>query len=600
MLDAVRALPRRWLFVFVAFVSLLFLLFLRASTPSLGLSVNKPPPKNDDGRFHWADRPTRYPVSRLTPLPPGKPKPLPRIQHTFPGESAAEETVRLARREKIEDAFKKCWASYRGRAWMHDELSPISGRGRDTFGGWAATMVDALDTLWIMDMQYEFHEAVESARQIDFSKSTDDVVNIFETTIRYLGGFLAAHDLSGEHILLEKAVEVGEMLLVAFDTPNHFPITRWEWEKATNPQFAQETPPWMLVSELGSLSLEFTRLSQLTGDMRWYDAIKRITDLFDEQQNRTKLPGMWPVIVNPKDKDLTFDATFTLGGMSDSLYEYFPKEFALLGGLVPVYQKLFTDSVAPIARHMLFRPMTPQNADILMAGDVKVGDDGTISLNPRNQHLTCFTGGMLALGGRLFSNEEHVHLGQKITKGCIWAYQNGPRGVMPEIAHFLPCSTLDRCDWNQEKWEAAVVERQGPDQANIPANQIISDRKLPRGFTDIDDRRYILRPEAIESVFIMYRITGDPSYLEAAWDMFNAIQAITETQFGNAAVLDVTGISFDGDGLEKGLPPKQDRMESFWLAETLKYFYLIYSEPDLISLDDYVLNTEAHPLKRPV
>lgn len=187
MLDAVRALPRRWLFVFVAFVSLLFLLFLRASTPSLGLSVNKPPPKNDDGRFHWADRPTRYPVSRLTPLPPGKPKPLPRIQHTFPGESAAEETVRLARREKIEDAFKKCWASYRGRAWMHDELSPISGRGRDTFGGWAATMVDALDTLWIMDMQYEFHEAVESARQIDFSKSTDDVVNIFETTIRYLG-----------------------------------------------------------------------------------------------------------------------------------------------------------------------------------------------------------------------------------------------------------------------------------------------------------------------------------------------------------------------------------------------------------------------------
>ena len=40
-------------------------------------------------------------------------------------------------------------------------------------------------------------------------------------------------------------------------------------------------------------------------------------------------------------------------------------------------------------------------------------------------------------------------------------------------------------------------------------------------------------------------------------------------------------------------------MESFWLAETLKYFYLLYSTPDVISLDEWVLNTEAHPFKRP-
>ncbi len=40
--------------------------------------------------------------------------------------------------------------------------------------------------------------------------------------------------------------------------------------------------------------------------------------------------------------------------------------------------------------------------------------------------------------------------------------------------------------------------------------------------------------------------------------------------------------------------------KSFWLSETLKYFYLIFSPPDLISLDEYVFNTEAHPLKRPV
>ena len=40
-------------------------------------------------------------------------------------------------------------------------------------------------------------------------------------------------------------------------------------------------------------------------------------------------------------------------------------------------------------------------------------------------------------------------------------------------------------------------------------------------------------------------------------------------------------------------------LQSFWFAETLKYFYLMFSSPDVVNLDEYVLNTEAHPLKRP-
>ena len=475
---------------------------------------------------------------------------------------------------------------------MRDELSPVSGRGRDTFGGWAASLVDTLDTLWIMGMKEDFYEAARAAITIDFSKSTDEIANIFETTIRYLGGFLAAYDLSSEIYLLHKAVEVGEMLLVAFDTPNHFPITRWEWKKAAEGQ-RQETPENMLVSELGSLSLEFTRLSQLTRDMRWYDAITRIANLFDVQQNQTKVPGLWPVVVNPREEDLTGDTGFTLGGMSDSLYEYFPKEYALLGGLAPVYGKLYEDSMVAASKHLFFRPMTPDAADILMSGDARAHDNGTVSMEAKGQHLTCCAGGMLALGGCLFANEYHVDLGRKLTNGCIWAYKNGPRGIMPEIAHFIPCNVDNGtdCSWSQEKWESAVLEHNA---ANSNDKQVPNKDKLPPGYAAIDDRRYILRPEAIESVFIMYRVTGDNYYREAAWEMFNAIQNITSTEYGNAAISDLTA----DDG--SGMPPKDDRMESFWLAETLKYFYLIFSEPDLISLDEYVLNTEAHPLRRPV
>jgi len=97
------------------------------------------------------------------------------------------------------------------------------------------------------------------------------------------------------------------------------------------------------------------------------------------------------------------------------------------------------------------------------------------------------------------------------------------------------------------------------------------------------------RPEAIESVFILYRITGDASLLEAAWDMWEAIVKNTITDIAHAALDDCT--------VEE--PVKSDRMESFFMAETLKYFYLIFSDSDAISLDEYVLNTEAHPLKRP-
>ena len=86
-------------------------------------------------------------------------------------------------------------------------------------------------------------------------------------------------------------------------------------------------------------------------------------------------------------------------------------------------------------------------------------------------------------------------------------------------------------------------------------------------------------PEAIESVYYLYRITGDRLYLDKAWDMFSAIRKITHTDIANAAVKDVT--------LES--PEQTDRMESFWLAETLKYFFLIFSDPSVVSLDEFVL-----------
>jgi mannosyl-oligosaccharide alpha-1,2-mannosidase len=88
----------------------------------------------------------------------------------------------------------------------------------------------------------------------------------------------------------------------------------------------------------------------------------------------------------------------------------------------------------------------------------------------------------------------------------------------------------------------------------------------------------------------MYRITGKEEYQEIAWRMFQAVKKSTETDFAFSAISDVTA---------SGTTDKLDSMESFWTAETLKYFWLVFSSPDLVNLNEYVLNTEAHPFLRP-
>ena len=93
---------------------------------------------------------------------------------------------------------------------------------------------------------------------------------------------------------------------------------------------------------------------------------------------------------------------------------------------------------------------------------------------------------------------------------------------------------------------------------------------------------------AIESVFLMWRMTGNSKFMEQAWTMFESIEKWSRSKYASAALDDVT----------MARPMQVDNMESFWLAETLKYFYLIFGDWELANLDEWVLNTEAHPLRR--
>jgi mannosyl-oligosaccharide alpha-1,2-mannosidase len=186
-----------------------------------------------DQKKQWIKRPDRYPVSAFIHLPAGTLNKIPKVQPTQPAEDTAQTKQRLERLRAVKESFTHSWTGYKNHAWLKDELTPISGESKNVLGGWAATLVDSLDSLWIMGMLDDFELAVGTLDEIDFSTTDTKEINVFETTIRYLGGFLAAYDISGEKypVLLKKAVEVGDLLMCCFDTPNRMPIPRWDWKK---------------------------------------------------------------------------------------------------------------------------------------------------------------------------------------------------------------------------------------------------------------------------------------------------------------------------------------------------------------------------------
>lgn len=166
--------------------------------------------------------------------------------------------------------------------------------------------------------------------------------------------------------------------------------------------------------------------------------------------------------------------------------------------------------------------MLPDKADILFSGDVFVRDDGRVDKVPEAQHLGCFTGAMFLLGGKVFDIDSHVSIGEKLSRGCAWVYEAFPTGLMPEIFGMLECPTLAPCDWDAARW----LEQ--------------GDQRLKEGFRHARDSRYILRPEAIESIFYLYRVTGQEELRDVAWTMFQSIINATHTPIAYSAISDVS------------------------------------------------------------
>lgn len=541
--------------------------------------------------WNWADQRPSYRLRDQKKATKIQVKQIPAIQARFESISDARKSEQNDRRKQVKEVFERGWNATKKQAWQADEVAPISGSGRNYTGGWASTLIDSMDTLWLMGMDKDFVDVIDLVEGMDFSKPTVDDIDVYGHTTRHLAALLSTFDLVRKPFLFLKAVQVGEILLKAFNTPEGFPVPSLNLTLVKVDNKQQPLPNTLFADQMLGLTLEFTRLSQLTGQPKWYDAVARVNKEAQKQQMQSGVSGLLPVTMPSKPGNAA-GTVYKLVGSANSIYDYLPKTFAVLGGLEDLFKDMFLQAMAAATERLLTRPMTPKNDEILVFGDVSVKDDNTTDFHPTFELAACSAGSSLAMAGRMFEKENYVKVAQKVVDGCIWISRAMPWSIMPQLGHVVPCESRTECTWDRGKWLNAVKEGPGKTDPHKDKNveQIIADLNLPEGITCVNDGRYQLRPEVIESIFVMYRVTGDKKYQDAAWDLFQAIKKTTEVPFGNAALKDV---------MSKDKPQQEDKTEAHWLA-TLKYFYLIFSEPTLINLDEWVLNVHAHPFKRPV
>jgi mannosyl-oligosaccharide alpha-1,2-mannosidase len=520
--------------------------------------------------------------------------PVPRVQHNFGSNDT--DLAQTSRQRAVRQEFLHAWSGYH-RVWMSDSLRPLSGTAENQFCGWSATLIDSLDTLWIIGLDDEFQEALKATLTVSFdNRDKRCVVNLFEMTIRHLGGLIAAYDLSHDDRLLSKIDEMGELLHAAFHTENGMPCSHCALVSQPLQEFRSSSH--IAMAAQGTLSLEFIRLAQITKKGKYLESAMRLTAAFARTQNDSTIPGLWPEIIDASSMDGTdpqFSKTnfaYGIGALSDSTYEYLVKSHQLFGHQTGVYRTMWRAAADAIRKYILFRAQLPEHGgrNILFSGiAIRYAGENDTTFKPHIEHLSCFAGGMFGLASRIFQEPDDFAIGEALTNGCVWAYEAGPLGIMPKAFTVLPCPVQDgtQCHFKGGAWEESSARNDG---------MVYSiGEKLPVGMESVIDARYLLRPEAIESVFYYWRMTGEEYWREVGWKMFTAIRRHTKCPYAHASLENVMRVVSPNE--YGGQAGQRDEMESFWFGETLKYFYLLFSAPSLISLDEYVLNTEAHPFK---
>ncbi|CAF3343668.1 unnamed protein product [Rotaria socialis] len=438
--------------------------------------------------------------------------------------------------------MKHAWKAYRTYAWGYDELQSIS-KIPSTWFGLGLTIIDSIDTLYIMNMTEEYREArewIEKSFNLD-SNSVDKYNSHFEVTIRILGGLLSIYHLTADEIFLKRAIELGDRLLLNFNTPSGLPLAQINI-KRKKPGAYRWTPD-STTAEVGTVQLEMRDLSRVSNDKKYENAADKLAATL---HNQSKDDGLVPIFISPLTGQFS-GGVVSFGARGDSYYEYLLKQWLQTGRKRSLFWDDWIESIEGVRKH-LWHVAYPEK--FYFVGELI----GMSTFSPKMDHLACFLAGNMALGWSFQSDLSYLlDMAKELTKTCYQMYAKQPTGLSPEIAYF-------NIDSNSN--ESTIIVR-------------------------ANDVHNLLRPEFIESLYYMYHLTGDKIYQEWGWNVFQSFEKYTRQIDGYSSINDVRN--------KENVGPR-DKMESYFLAETLKYFYLLFDESNLFPFDQWIFNTEAHPL----
>jgi mannosidase alpha-like ER degradation enhancer 2 len=429
------------------------------------------------------------------------------------GALAAQTPTAAQEAGRIREAFLHAWDGYAQYAWGHDELRPLTRSYRDWYpASLEMTPLDAFDTMLLMGLTAQ---AARAKRLIldSLSFDRDFPVQVFEVTIRELGGLISAYQMDGDPRFLALARDLGNRLLPAFGSRTGMPY------RFVNLRTGVVTGPVSNPAEIGTLTLEFGTLSKLTGDARYYDAAKRaVTALFA----RRSPIGLVGSTINVETGAWQDTDSHVSGGI-DSYYEYLLKAWLLFRD--PDFKRMWDSSIAAVNRYL---------------ADERTG---------------------------LWYGHADMHSGERAAPyfGALDAFFPAVLAKSGDLTHAARLMGSVYRMWTTFGIEPEVLD-------------YFTMRPVEAG--------YELRPEALESAYYLYRITGEKRYRDMGRVMVDSLLHYTRWATGFTALSSVI------------TRQRRDAMESFFLAETLKYAYLLFAPPATLDFDAIIFNTEAHPIRR--
>ncbi|KAF8609807.1 glycoside hydrolase family 47 protein [Ceratobasidium sp. AG-I] len=467
-----------------------------------------------------------------------------------------------ANAQRVIDMFKSAYNDYKTFAWGHDALAPLFGEFIDGQNGWGATIVDSLSTMHVMGLQDLFNEGVNFTLAIDFSHSkTNDTVSVFETTIRYVGGMLSAYELGGkkDERLVQKAQKLADKLTCGWVGNNDLPYN--ELNFTTNQPIIQNTS----IAVAGTLVLEWYRLSEYTGNTTYRTFVEKAMRRIGLSDS--PFPGL-PVQMFEPHSNRPNSTYITWGAGSDSYFEYLIKYGRLTNNADNYWTKQWLIAVDSSITYLAREAVGTDIKGLLYLGDWHNG-----TLQHVGTHLGCFHGGNWIMGGLLTDNDTIVQYGLRLTDTCWNTYERTVTGLGPEVFGF--------------------VSSEGNRAGRIDPTSYDLEFYKEHGFYSYNDTEwayYDLRPEVLESNFYAWRATGDLKYQKRAPAALTSIEKHCKLEHGYVGIRDVRV------NTQKAYI---NQTETFFFAEVLKYIYLTFADPSVIHLDEWVLNTEAHPLIAP-